>query len=182
LPSGEHKAQPQHVEAQRQLLARQETDKGAPLAQRHGAYTLAARGFMLCGDNCPSADICEYDHDKGKPCPAVEDYKRERTAEIRRLTWIRETDLPTVRRLVLVELQLELLDAFFSLHGLVKVRGNTVDAQPAAKLYDALHKRMISLSDRLGLNPLARAKLEKERPAPLSPAELAGLLEDGDKD
>ena len=125
--------------------------------------------------------VCDREVAPGEHCPVVGDYVRDRALEIKRLGWIKEEDGPAIQQLIMAEVQLRLLEYYFGEYGMVRVvRGREVIPQPAARLYDQLHKRLISLGDRLGLNPLARAKLEKERPSPLTPAELAGLLEDGD--
>jgi len=105
-------------------------------------------------------------------------YQRERLEGLLKLPWVDpEVDLQMAAELVTIELQLQLVQAYCAKYGLVSVDSlGTVDPQPVQRLAVALRKQLISLSDRLGLSPLSRKRLQSRQPEPVPVADLAAML------
>jgi len=162
----------------RQLAALREHRKpGEEAALQHQGYRWLRGLAPLCSACILANDCPEYDVEQAnRTCPIIERQSAAMLWQLQRLPQIAPEDAPLCEEYVRIYFFLTITDAWVSRIGLLVIdrKRHTVDVQPVLKARQSFANSLQRLSDRLGLNPAARAKL---RPQDSLPPGVRAVLE-----
>lgn len=123
----------------------------------HGAYHFLATGMKPC-NKCDNYSECPHARVDGT-CTYLERFMDQKEREIMALPHIKPEDRDIVRFLVQQYAAAGIIGRFIGREGLIVKNGRHYGIQPVMKAYWTCVGHIVRLSDRLGLNPAARATL-----------------------
>lgn len=124
---------------------------------KHGVYHFMSSGMKSC-NKCPEYDKCPHAKEGGS-CVYISTFQENKIKEIMSLPHIKLVDEPIVRDYVKMLVISGLITQFIGREDLIVKKGAFHHLQPVMKMYFVCAGHLLRLSDRLGLNPVARYSL-----------------------